>query len=173
VYTGGVSVPFALPARDGFLLQRRDAARAAFIQLGWRLYATPITEDAERRRLLNIDLTEPDLAWWRMGPDGAGEMIAVASFEADLRGEVTHLELTAVEPVEPQRLADQLIAGAGEPKVSGGAEAREWVWGPESGSAVRSGNEPLRLWVCAERAYGDRLWAVLSVVRRSSASPEE
>jgi hypothetical protein len=25
---------------------------------------------------------------------------------------------------------------------------------------------PVRLWVCAERAYGDRLWAIVTVVRR-------
>ncbi len=26
--------------------------------------------------------------------------------------------------------------------------------------------EPVRLWLCAERAYGDRLWLVASLVRR-------
>jgi hypothetical protein len=26
--------------------------------------------------------------------------------------------------------------------------------------------EPVRLWICAERAYGDRLWLVASLVRR-------
>jgi hypothetical protein len=25
---------------------------------------------------------------------------------------------------------------------------------------------PVRLWVCAEKAYGDRLWAVVTIVRR-------
>jgi hypothetical protein len=40
------------------------------------------------------------------------------------------------------------------------------VWGPESGSKADVGGEPVRLWMCAERAYGDRLWLVATLVRR-------
>ena len=30
------------------------------------------------------------------------------------------------------------------------------------------GGERVRLWICAERAYGDRLWMIASLVRRAS-----
>ncbi|HYG69336.1 MAG TPA: hypothetical protein VD838_16810, partial [Anaeromyxobacteraceae bacterium] len=79
----------------------------------------------------------------------------------------THLEVVAAEPVAPHAVAAALLGpDAGEPRASGGADAREWVWGPESGLDVAVGGEPVRLWTCAERAYGDRLWMIASVVRR-------
>jgi hypothetical protein len=31
----------------------------------------------------------------------------------------------------------------------------------------------VRLWICAEQAYGDRLWLTASVVRRPSDTDEE
>jgi hypothetical protein len=156
-----MALPFALPPLDAVLLRPRAAALAAFASVGWRPYATPITLDAERRRLLNVDLTEPDVSW----VDGEA-LAAVAHVEADRAGVVTHLELTAAVPVAPEALADVLLPGAGEPRVGGGADAREWVWGPEAGHRATVHGEPVRLWVCAERAYGDRLWAIASVVRR-------
>jgi hypothetical protein len=79
---------------------------------------------------------------------------------------VTLLEITAAAPLAPELLAAALLPGAGEPRLGGGAEAREWVWGPEADNGGEIGGVPVRLWVCAERAYGDRLWAVASVVRR-------
>jgi len=42
------------------------------------------------------------------------------------------------------------------------------VWGPESGAAFAVAGEPVRLWICAERAYGDRLWLMASLVRRAA-----
>ena len=90
----------------------------------------------------------------------------MAHVEADCAGRVTLIEVTAAVPVPPEQLAAAWLSGAGEPRLSGGAEARQWVWGPESGSSAAVAGEPVRLWVCAERAYGDRLWAVASVVRR-------
>ena len=156
------ALPFALPALDRVLLRPRAEALAALAAAGWRPYATPITLDAELRRRLNIDLTEPDLSW--LGADG--ELAAVAHVEADRAGLVTHLELTAAASAPPEALADALLPGAGEPRVQGGAEAREFVWGPEAGNGGAVGGEPVRLWACAERAYGDRLWAIASVVRR-------
>ena len=155
------TLPFALPPLDALLLRGRGEALEALALVGWRPFAIPISLDAERRRLLNIDLTEPDAAWTR-----DGELMAVAHVEADRAGRVTLVEVTAAVPVSPERLAAGWLPGAGEPRVSGGADARQWVWGPESGSSATVSGEPVRLWVCAERAYGDRLWVVASVVRR-------
>ncbi len=155
------ALPFALPPLEGLLLRGRAQALAALAQAGWRPFATPISLDAERRRLLNIDLTEPDAGW-----HADGELLAVAHVEADRAGRVTLVEVTAAVPVPPEQLAAAWLSSAGEPRLSGGAEARQWVWGPESGSNAAVSGEPVRLWVCAERAYGDRLWAVASLVRR-------
>lgn len=156
------ALPFALPPLDGVLLRSRSEALSAFAQAGWPPFVIPISLDAERRRLLNIDLTEPDAAWI-----ADGELLAVAHVEVDRAGRVTLVELTAAVPVPPEQLAAVWLAGAGEPRLAGGAEARQWVWGPESGSGAVVAGEPVRLWVCAERAYADRLWAVASVVRRA------
>jgi hypothetical protein len=155
-------LPFAVPALAEVLLRPRAEALAALRAAGWAPYATPITLDAERRRVLNIDLTEPELAW--LDPEGG--LAAVAHVEADRAGRVTHLELTAAERVAPESLAAALLPGAGEPRVGGGDDAREWIWGPEAGNGGEVGGEPVRLWICAERAYGDRLWAIATVVRR-------
>jgi hypothetical protein len=155
-------LPFALPTLDEVLLQPRARALAALGASGWRPYATPITLDAEQRRKLNIDLTEPDLAWTGEG----GAPAAVANVQTDRAGRVTHLEITAAAALAPEALAAALLPGAGEARVGGGADAREWVWGPEAGNGGEIAGVPVRLWVCAERAYGDRLWAIASVVRR-------
>jgi hypothetical protein len=157
-----VSTPLPVPPLDGVLLQPRRAALDAFLRAGWRPYATPITLDAERRRLLNIDLSDPEVAF-----EKDGELAAVAHVETDRAGVVTHLEVVGAEPADPVRVALSLVGqAAGAPRTGGGAEAREWVWGPESGAALAVDGEPVRLWMCAERAYGDRLWLVASVVRR-------
>jgi hypothetical protein len=156
-------LPFRLPPIEAVLLRSRAQALAALGGAGWRPWATPIDLDGERRRLLNVDLTEPELSF----PDAAGGLAAVANLETDREGLVVLLELTAATPAPARALADLLLPGAGEPRLGGGVEAREWVWGPESGTSAAVGSEPVRLWVCAERAYGDRLWAVASVVRRA------
>jgi hypothetical protein len=153
---------FALPALESILLRPRAAALAALAASGWRPYATPITLDAEGRRRLNVDLTEPDVAW----ADDRGGLAAVAHVEADRAGLVTHLEITAAAALPPEALAAALLPGAGEPRVGGDADAREWVWGPEAGNGGEVAGVPVRLWACAERAYGDRLWAIATVVRR-------
>jgi hypothetical protein len=155
------ALPFALPTLDAVLLRSRTEALAALGQAGWRPWVTPITLDAERRRLLNVDLTEPDVAF-----HAGDELVAVAHVEVDLARKVTLLEITATAAVAPEAVADVLVPGAGAPRLSGGGEAREWVWGPEAAGAGEVQGEPVRLWVCAEKAYGDRLWAVASVVRR-------
>jgi hypothetical protein len=140
---------------------RREALQA-FGGHGWRPYARPIGLDAERRRLLNIDLSEPEV-----GLEREGDLVAVAHVETDLEGVVTHLEVVGAEPADPMRVALALLGGeAGPPRTGGGADAREWVWGPESGARAEVAGEPVRLWLCAERAYGDRLWLVASLVRR-------
>lgn len=158
-----MSTPLPVPPLDGVLLQPRRAALDAFQRAGWRPYATPITLDAERRRLLNIDLSEPELSFLK-----DGELAAVAHVETDREGLVTHLEVVGAEPADPLPVALSLLGeDAGPPRTGGGAEAREWIWGPESGAKVAVGGEPVRLWLCAERAYGDRLWLVATVVRRS------
>jgi hypothetical protein len=157
----GPHLPFALPPLDAVLLCRRAAALAAFADGGWVPYATPITMDAERRRLLNVDLTEPDVAW-----HAAGDILAVAHLEADRGGAVTHLEITAAAPVAPEVLAEAVFDAPGAPKLGGGLDAREWIWGPEAASGGAVQGVPVRLWVCLERAYGDRLWAIASVVQR-------
>jgi hypothetical protein len=160
--SGGMeALPFTLPPLEAVLLRSRAEAYSALAAAGWRPYATPITLDPEQRRILNIDLTEPEVAFYR-GED----LVAVAHVEADRAGRVTLLELTGVLPVPPEVLAAALLAEAGEPRVRGGADAREWVWGPETGSGASVRGEPVRLWVCAERAYGDRVWAIVTVVRR-------
>lgn len=150
-----------LPRLDAVLLVPRRAALDAFLASGWRPYATPIGLDAERRRLLNVDLTEPDVAF-----EQDGDLAAVANLETDLEGLVTHVEVVGAAPADPGAVALALLGGAGAPRTGGGKDAREWVWGPESGSRAAVAGEPVRLWVCAERAYGDRLWLVGSVVRR-------
>lgn len=154
-------LPFRLPPLDQVLLRTRAEALRSLGEAGWRPYATPIQLDAEQRRLLNIDLTEPDVAMH----DG-GEIVAVAHVEADRAGRVTLLELTGAAPVRPEAVAEALLPDAGPPRLGGGAEAREWVWGPEAGGGGAVAGEPVRLWICAERAYGDRLWAIATVVRR-------
>ena len=159
--TAPPTLPFPLPPLDGLLLRGRAEALEALALAGWGPFAIPISLDAERRRLLNIDLAEPDAAW-----NADGELVAVAHVEADRAGRVTLVEVTAAVPVPPEQLAAAWLPGAGEPRLSGGADARQWVWGPESGSSAAVAGEPVRLWVCTERAYGDRLWAVASVVRR-------
>jgi hypothetical protein len=157
-------LPFRLPPLGAVLLRSRAEALSALAGAGWRPWATPIDLDAERRRLLNVDLTEPEV----MVRDPEGGTVAVAHLEADLEGKVVLLEVTGVAPVKPALLAEALLPGAGQPQVSGSAEARQWIWGPEAGNGGTVGGEPVRLWVCAERAYGDRLWAVASVVRRAT-----
>lgn len=155
------ALPFRLPPLDAVLLRGRADALAALGHLGWRPYATPITLDAERRRLLNIDLTEPEVAFYMVE-----DLVAVAHVETDHSGRVILLELTSASPVRPEALAKALLADPGEPRLGGGEDAREWIWGPEAGSGGAVRGEPVRLWICAERAYGDRLWAIVSVVRR-------
>jgi hypothetical protein len=155
-------LPVPVPRLDAVLGQPRRAALDAFLGAGWRPYARPVALDAERRRILNIDLSEPDVALER---DGA--LAAVAHVETDREGVVTHLEVVGAEPGDPVRIALALLGSAGAPRAGGGADAREWVWGPESGSRAEIGGEPVRLWMCAERAYGDRLWLVATLVRRS------
>jgi hypothetical protein len=136
---------------------------------GWRAGPPPVSLDVERRRLLNLDLSEPDLAF-----TVGDAVLAVARVETDLDGRVTLVEVVAAEPARPALVAAQLLAGApGEPRTGGDAAAREWVWGPESGSSANVGGEPVRLWICAEQAYGDRLWLVGTVVRRPSDPDEE
>ena len=160
-----MSLPLPVPPLDQILGQPRRAALDAFVRAGWLPYATPITLDAERRRLLNIDLSEPEVAF--SGKDG--DLAAVAHVETDRHGIVTHAEVVGAEPADPVRVALALLGGvAGPPRTGGNAEAREWVWGPESGADVAVAGEPVRLWMCAERAYGDRLWLVASLVRRSA-----
>jgi len=156
-----VSAALPLPPLDAVLSHPRRAALDAFAGQGWRPYATPAGLDAERRRLLNVDLSEPDLAFER-----DGDLAAVARVETDGEGLVTHLEVVGAEPADPIRVALALLGEAGPPRTGGGAEAREWVWGPESGARARVGGDPVRLWICAERAYGDRLWLVASLVQR-------
>jgi hypothetical protein len=156
---GAAAVP--LPPVEAVLAVPRRAALDAFAAHGWRPWAPPIGLDAERRRLLNVDLSEPDVALSR-----DGDVVAVAHVEADREGIVTHVEVVGAEPADPVRIALALLGEAGPPRTGGGAEAREWVWGPESGARAAAGGEPVRLWVCAERAYGDRLWLVASLVRR-------
>jgi hypothetical protein len=156
-------LPFALPRLDTILLRGRADALAALRAAGWRDWATPITLDAERRRTLNVDLTEPDLAF--TADDGA--LAAVLHVETDRQGVVTHVEITAAAAAAPEALATVLLPGLAPPRVSGDADAREWVWGPEAENGATIDGEPVRLWACAERAYGDRLWAIATVVRRS------
>jgi hypothetical protein len=155
-----MSVAVPLPPLDAVLGQPRRAALDAFLGAGWRPYATPIDLDAERRRLLNVDLSEPDVAW-----NEGGALAAVAHVETDRAGAVTHVEVVGIEPADPMRVAIALLGEPGAPKTGGGADAREWIWGPESGARIAVAGEPVRLWVCAERAYGDRLWLVASLVR--------
>jgi hypothetical protein len=143
------------------LARPRREALDAFGGQGWRPWARPIGLDAERRRLLNVDLSEPEVVFER-----DGDLAAVAHVETDLEGLVTHLEVVGVEPADPIRIALVLLGEVGPPRTGGGADAREWVWGPESGAKAEVAGEPVRLWICAERAYGDRLWLVASLVRR-------
>jgi len=160
--------PLPLPPLAAVLLRRRAEALSALAGAGWRPWARPIDLDSIRKRLLNVDLGEPDVF---LPAAGAG-VLAVARLETDRAGEVVLWEITAAVPVEARALADSLFPPAGEPRRGGGPEAREWVWGPEAGNGPQVGGEPVRLWVCAEQAYGDRLWAVASVVRHGAGEDE-
>ena len=154
--------PIPLPPLEAILLAPRRAALDAFVAAGWRPFTAPQGLDAERRRTLNLDLTDPDLALER-----EGDLAAIAHVETDLEGVVTHVEVVGAAPEDPVRVALALAGpGLGPPRTGGGVEAREWIWGPESGASLEVGGEPARLWMCAERAYGDRLWLVATVVRR-------
>ncbi|HEY7725600.1 MAG TPA: hypothetical protein VH880_09715 [Anaeromyxobacteraceae bacterium] len=164
-----MALPFGLPPLAAVLLRPRSEALAALAAAGWRLWVSPPGLDAEGRRRLNLDLGEPDAS----APDPQGGVAAVARLEVDFDGLVTVLEITGAAPVPARALADALIPGAGDARMGGGAEAREWVWGPEAGHGAEVSGEPVRLWVCAERSYGDRLWAVASVVRRASDPDED
>jgi len=155
-------LPFRIPPLEAVLLRSHAEALGALAAVGWVPWATPFDFDAERRRLFNVDLAEPEVLY----RDADGGTLAVAHVEVDA-GKVVLLEVTGAAPVAAAEVAAALLPGAREPRVAGGAEAREWVWGPEAGNGGSVGGEPVRLWVCAERAYGDRLWAVASVVRRS------
>lgn len=150
-----------LPPLDAVLGRPRRAALEALAGQGWRPWAAPPGLDAERRRALNLDLSEPDVALHR-----DGDVVAVARVESDRAGDVTHLEVVGVEPADPVRVALALLGDVGPPRTEGGADARAWIWGPESGARAAIGGEPVRLWVCAERAHGDRLWLVATLVRR-------
>jgi hypothetical protein len=153
--------PVPLPALEAVLARPRRAALDAFGAVGWRPYRGASGLDAERRRLLNLDLSEPEVALER-----EGELAAVAHVETDREGLVTHVEVVGAEPADPVRVALALLGEAHPPRTGGGADAREWVWGPESGATFSLEGEPVRLWMCAERAYGDRLWLVATLVRR-------
>jgi hypothetical protein len=160
-----MSLTLPVPPVTAILGTPRRAALDAFLGAGWRPYARPIGLDAERGRLLNIDLSEPEVAFER-----DGQLAAVAHVETDREGIVTHVEVVGAEPSDPTRIALALLGAVGPPRMGGGAEAREWVWGPESGAKLTVAGEPVRLWICAERAYGDRLWLVASLVRRAAGS---
>jgi hypothetical protein len=162
-----VSAELRLPPLGGLLLRTRRDALDAFKAAGWRPWAIPFDLDAERRRALNLDLAEPEVA---LG--GSPGPLAVAHVEADREGLVTLVEITTAEPGDPGSVARALLGATGEPLVRGNAAAREWVWGPESGSAIQVEGEPVRLWIAAEQAYGDRLWIMLSVVRRASSDQD-
>ncbi|MGB8932721.1 MAG: hypothetical protein WCC48_15865 [Anaeromyxobacteraceae bacterium] len=162
-----MSADLRLPPLGALLLRTRRDALKAFQTAGWRPWAVPFDLDAERRRTLNLDLAEPEVS---LG-GGSGPM-AVAHVEADRDGLVTLVEITTAEPADPGGVARALLGATGEPLVHGSASAREWVWGPESGSAVQVAGEPVRLWIAAEQSYGDRLWIVLSVVRRASSDDD-
>jgi hypothetical protein len=153
--------PLPFPPLSAVLAQPRRTALDAFAGQGWRPYVRPIGLDSERSRLLNIDLSEPDLLLER-----DGDVAAVARVEMDREGIVTHLEVVGSRPVDPIGTALALLGEIGPPRTGGGADAREWIWGPESGSTAEIAGEPVRLWIVAERAYGDRLWLVASLVRR-------
>ncbi len=154
-------LPLPLPPIAAILGMPRRAALDAFLAVGWRPYVRPIGLDAERARLLNIDLSEPEI-----GLERDGDLAAVAHVETDREGVVTHVEVVGAEPADPVRIALALLGEVRPPRTGGGAEAREWIWGPESGATATAGGEPVRLWMCAERAYGDRLWLVATLVRR-------
>jgi hypothetical protein len=156
-----MSQSLPLPAAAVVLGATRRAALDALLGAGWRPYARPIDLDAQRSRLLNIDLSEPEVAFLK---DGA--LAAVARVETDREGIVTHLEVVGSEPADPVAVALALLGEIGPPRTSASAGAREWVWGPESGSKATAGGEPVRVWIGAERAYGDRLWLMASLVRR-------
>ncbi len=160
----GAAVPVPLPPLEKVLLRTRAEALEAFQRLGWRPWARPIRLDAERSRILNVDLTEPEVAWL----DAEGEVVAAAHVETDHGGRVALVEVTGTGPVEPAQVAAAFLGVSGKPAVSGGPEARQWVWGPEAGGEASVGGEPVRLWLCQEQAYGDRLWAVASIVRHGS-----
>ena len=149
-----------VPTLDAILLVPRRAALDAFLGAGWVPWATPIGLDAGRRRLLNVDLSEPEVCFRK-----DGDVVAVAHVEVDRDGHVTVVEVVGAEPADPMRVSLALLGGGsaahrrrrGRARVGVGPRVRRDDGDPGRGGAA---------WMCAERAYGDRLWLVASVVRR-------
>ena len=120
------TLPFALPPLEAMLLRPRAEALAALRRCGWRPWVTPDHLDAERQRILDVDLTRPDVAF------GEGSLVeAAAHVETDGAGLVVLLELTATTPVPADHLAAVLLSEPGSPRVGGNLKARE------SGSGAR------------------------------------
>jgi hypothetical protein len=155
-------LPIVLPPLDAILGRPRSQAEDALQAAGWRPYATPIALDPARRRLLQLDLGDADLALVR-----GDALDAVARLEADRRAIVTHLEVIAAAPAPAPDVAAALLVEPGPPLEQGGDAARTYTWGPESGLGATIAGEPVRLWVCEERAAPDRLWLVATLVRRA------
>src|SRR5512139_3107183 len=110
-----MTLPLPLPPAAALLATSRRAALDAFLGAGWRPYARPIGLDAERARLLNIDLSEPEVAFLK-----EGGLAAVARVEVDREGIVTHVEVVGAEPADPVAVALALLGEIGPPRTGGG-----------------------------------------------------
>src|SRR6266540_6278437 len=118
-------LPLPVPPLQAILAQPRRAALDAFLALGWRPYARPLSLDPERRRLLNIDLSEPEIAF----DDGAG-LSAVAHVEIDREGLVTHLEVVGAAPADPVGMALALLGEVGRRASAAGQRRASGSGGP-------------------------------------------
>jgi hypothetical protein len=157
-----------LPPLAALLRRPRRDALAALEAAGWRPWAGPDGLDAARRWALALDLSEPEVALLE-----GGVARAVARLEADADGLVALVEVIAAGAADAPSVAVALLPGRpGTPRTGGGAAAREWIWGPESGSLATVEGEPVRLWVCQEGAEHGRTWVVGSVVRRAGGDDE-
>jgi hypothetical protein len=157
-----------IPPLTALLLRPRRDALAALAAAGWRPWRGAGGLDAAQRRTLALDLSEPEVVLLE-----GGAARAVARLETDADGLVALVEVIAAGDADAPALAGALLPGRpGPPRTGGDAAAREWIWGPESGSLASVEGEPVRLWVCEEGAVPRRTWVVGSVVRRAGGDDE-
>ena len=157
---GAMSLPLPVPTLDAILLVPRRAA----------LDTRSSAPAGCRGRLPSASTpgSAGSSTWISPSPKSAsaetGDVVAVAHVEVDRDGHVTVVEVVGAEPADPMRVSLALL-GAGAAASHRRRRGRASGCGAPSRRDDGDQGEAVRLWMCAERAYGDRLWLVASVRR--------